>query len=407
MPPPQCHNCHGRNVDGAHKFDSPKLCAGCHKVYYCSKKCQTRDWLRHIFDCKPADVTTAHRLALAVREDLLPQDQQTCEDYGFDRAFSVENRTMLFGLYVGLIKYNDVKPKTLHKWRLQGGATLVREIKRVFERLSPASRGGYYTWFLQHQYILDDSQPQPENSTPEDQASQMRRRAWVFTGGSPSTSDTDITAALGKMPEDRRTCFFFYLFLLARWHPSPSEDMWIHMGFCGCSSEPAEMAFGGLYQELIRRCPFDEFCDAYSNSNIAELFRKKDLPLNVGRMAGKSGDERFIEDALSGSPRVRKSVWDLKALILQLESTRCDSLRVIPSVSVDYGFYNCKNPEEGRQLTEVYKKYFARPTGVDPLALHQAAIEGKLFEHVGQFVKLKPQKLLKRLMKNPYPLPEI
>jgi len=96
-----CHFCHGHSDD----YDGAKLkrCAGCRKVYYCSIACQKYDWVCHIFDCKPRrPINTADYLALAVQQNLLPEHPQTCEDYGFNRALTAEEKTMLFGLYIGM-----------------------------------------------------------------------------------------------------------------------------------------------------------------------------------------------------------------------------------------------------------------------------------------------------------------
>lgn len=70
---------------------------------------------------------------------------------------------------------------------------------------------------------------------------------------------------------------------------------------------------------------------------------------------------------------------------------------------MDYGFSNCKTEEENVELKDVYRTFFDL-RDADPIKLHEAAIEGRLFEYVGGLVKLK--KKFRRLMKNPYPLPE-
>ncbi|KAI0920990.1 hypothetical protein AcW1_004887 [Taiwanofungus camphoratus] len=91
-----------------------KRCSACtvSTAWYCDTKCQKSDWVAHIFDCNPKrEITTADHLALAVDQNLLPEDVQTCMDYGFTRAFTVENRTQLLGLYIGLIKYLGVSPR--------------------------------------------------------------------------------------------------------------------------------------------------------------------------------------------------------------------------------------------------------------------------------------------------------
>jgi hypothetical protein len=73
-------------------------------------------------------------------------------------------------------------------------------------------------------------------------------------------------------------------------------------------------------------------------------------------------------------------------------------------VHVDYGFMNCKTREQSAALKDVYRQFFQHRDG-DPMKLHEAAIQGKLFQFVGSILKLK--RSFAKLMKNPYPLPDI
>jgi hypothetical protein len=67
----------------------------------------------------------------ATFEDMFPDDPQTNEDYFFNRVRTPHDKTYLFGLYIGILKYHDVKPSTLHEWRLSG--TMVENIKALYE----------------------------------------------------------------------------------------------------------------------------------------------------------------------------------------------------------------------------------------------------------------------------------
>ena len=161
-----CHKCHGCSED----YDEVNLrrCAGCRKVFYCSTACQKYDWVAHIFDCKPKrPINTADYLVLAVRENLFPEYLQTCKDYGFNRAATMEEKTNLFSLYIGtyatlfkvgssfsnvvyalaaLLGMLKVPPKTTHDWCVRG--VLIDEIKAAFYELPEGYRGGYFPWFL-------------------------------------------------------------------------------------------------------------------------------------------------------------------------------------------------------------------------------------------------------------------
>jgi len=371
------HECHGCGDPATHR------CSGCKvaRAWYCSQKCQRELWPVHIFECNPRQpINTAYYLARACRRDRLPDDPQTCEDYGFTKAFTVENRCKLLGLYIGLTIYQDVSPSTLHKWRIKG--KLVEGIKEVYEKVPAASRGKYYPWFLENQYILD-----PSKIAPTDHVHETFMRAWRYAGGLPTSSLEEMMETVGTWPEKKQACFQLCLCLLSGWHPSPDQLLWVQFGFCVSPDEWHETSVSQIYQALIARCTFNEFYTAYQSSALIPLFHAKGLGSELRSIP-------HIEDVLECCLG-HKSVWDLKQYVV------VDAAELIPSVAVDYGFVNCKTEEEIDGLKKVYKTFFGLPDA-DPIELHEAAIKGRLFEYVGALVKLK--KRFYRLMKNPYPL---
>jgi MYND finger len=366
-----------------------RRCSGCHRDWYCSKQCQESDWVRHIFDCNPGrDINTADYLALAVRDDLLPEHRQTLIDYGFERAFTADNRTHLFGLFVDLIRFLDVKPQKIHKWRLNG--TLVREIHAAYEKVPVSSRGGCYPWFVKNQYVLDDSTPIP------DHPSELMHRAWSFIGGSPLDTDGQIEAQIATWPKNKRMCHYLYVVLVGGWHPAPNQELWVYFGFCATRNDYEESGLGGLYRQSIELCTLDEFTAAFESSTLFALMRLKGMHQDTSRSIWNSGWED-LEDVLSGSPDRFKSVWYLKQYIMAK-----GEVELIPAVVVDYGYMNYKDEEDTSSLTTLYTQIFEKP-GMKPLELHQAAIKGELFEYAGRFVPLEKTKF-QRLLKNPYPL---
>jgi hypothetical protein len=333
-------------------------------------------WPLHIFDCNPRKpIITAYHLTRACHNDEIPEDPQTCEDYGFNRT---NDRTKLMGLYIGLLLYQKVSPQSLHKWRKEG--RLVEMIKESYEKLPPGNRGGYYPWFLQNQHVLDRS----KRSDPTDD---MIMRAWRYAGGSPTTPLEELTKIQNTWPEKKQTCFQFCALLLSNWYPSPEQNLWVDFGFCVSQSQSSEGLVSALYTRLIATCTFDEFYTAYSSSSLIALFRAKGLGSDLRNI-------RYLEDVLEHCSVSHKSVWDLKQYVL------AKKIRLVPSIDEDYGFINCKSEEERNELKEVYKAFFDL-RHADPIGLHEAAMEGKLFEYVGGFVKL-PKKC-EHLMENPYP----
>ena len=372
-------------------------CSGCNsKVVYCSKACQIADWPLHIFDCyayRGKRVPSAYHLALSCYLDELPTDDQTLEDYGFHRAALPSNQMMLFGLYQGLFKYFEINPKTVITWKREG--ILIQEIKKVFERNPPQYRGQYYLWFLEHEYLLDPS----EDSTKvkDDIYLEAVMRAWRHIGGRPlhnSTAWNDIRLERATWPEHKQDCFDLCIMLLSKGHPSPSLRSWVSFGFCTARNQSYEKQLADAYSMLIVKCSFEEFFQAYDSCSLIQLFRSKNISL-----------EPFgshLADLLANSPRMNKSVWDLKQFVL----AETPVSNPIPSVTADYGFFNCRNKEEVSQLKEAYKKFF--DSNGDPLKLHEACLQGRIYDHVTKTLKLKKddQGPLFRLMKNMYPLPQ-
>ena len=383
-------------------------CAGCHKVWYCSKRCQEVDWLKHIFYCKPEAVTTAHYLALAVDQDLIPEHPQTCADYGFSHL-DRQGKVYLFGLYIGFIQripmmnaltaYGSTKPlnpKTVHKWRVQG--VLVDEIKKAFNSLPPSNRGAYYPWFLEHQWVLDPhraSEPLP--STDSNALSEGRRRAWVYAGNLDTDSDERISAGLAGMDQDTQQCFRLVWVLEAGMHPGPGvDDNWIKFGFCTCRDQGEEMALARRYIDLLSVCTFEELVAAKRSSSIPALFSGNGLDF---RMEGSDFHDIMQQRVFT------KSVWYLKEYAIKDVNPLGDAEPIRPSINADYGFGNCRSDEEREELRRAYRKYF-EARAADPIQLHEACIRGLVYDHVNMVARLKDARL-RRLMKNPYPLPDV
>lgn len=354
-----------------------KRCSACSvsTAWYCSSRCQKNDWVEHIFDCNPRrEITTADHLARAVYRNRFPEDTQTCEDYGFTKAFTVDNRVNLFGLYIGLIERMGISAKTVHKWRVSG--MLIQEIKAAYNQLPEGRRGGYYPWFLENQYVLDHTLKAPRIPIHETVSFANR-----YAGVPDNT-----------WPNEKMVCYQFCTILLSKQHPPPFEETWIKFGFCACSDEDVESELSGLYLALFVKCSFEQFWTSYKSSSLIALFDNHGLKAERTRIT-------HLEDVLAG---VIKSVWRLKQFVLS------EDVDIQRSVVVDYGFMNCRTQTEREELKEVYKQIFLEAQA-DPIKLHEAAIAGKIFEFSSGLLKFKnaQKKKFAKLMKNMYPLPDL
>ncbi|KAF9002491.1 hypothetical protein BDQ17DRAFT_1280385 [Cyathus striatus] len=384
MPEHECQHC-----------DEPatKRCSGCSKVWYCGSRCQIASWDFHIFNCNPrCAINTAHHLARAAYNDMFPGDHQTLIDYGFTRACTPNDRSNLLGLYMGLIRGMEIPSKSLHKWRIEG--RLVSEIKAAYE----GNRTGYYdfhAWFLENQWILDDSIPPPVG----DPQLYMFRNAWEYAvGGGTITSVEEVKKAISKWSRERQTCFLLCTSILSEFPPLPSEPQWLDFGFCTCPELEDGWELGKCYMQLLDECTFDEFCFIYTAGTLhLRLMNTEDIKL-LNQLLCTPRVFPHLEQFLN-NPFAHYSVWDLKQFVVAAEG----SMEPAMPIMVDYGFINCKDNVEMKELKEVYKAYFSARDRSDPAELHQACIQGKIFDHVGSVTKLSDK--FKILMKNMYPLP--
>ena len=203
------------------------------------------------------------------------------------------------------------------------------------------------------------------------------------------------------MPTAIAHCHAVYAYATSSGHPGPYDPLWRTFGFVATPSQYVEIEYGRAYRQLAHLCPFKEFCEAYEARQIPSLFDKYHISLHEPR--------HLFRDVMSSFPS--KSVWDLKHYIDWTSTIAADSTekpRLIPSVFADYGFMNCKNDKEHRMLVVMYTKLFSKMmAGMDPLALHEACIQGKLLDFVRGFVTLEPYTTeYARLLWNVYPLRE-
>ncbi|KAB5590965.1 hypothetical protein CTheo_5581 [Ceratobasidium theobromae] len=352
-----------------------------HECKHCRNKSQNlkRDWPVHLIDCNPGrPITTADRLVAFVHQRIPPKDTQTCRDYGFTRTLGFEELKLRILVYHLLIVDLQVKAKTIHQWMEAG--ILGQMMRETFDsRLSPAQRQQLaYQWFCSRQQTFDrDTSPFLSDAAAV--SYNAHRTAWQFIGGNPQDSMEQIATSILNM------------------RPSAGHGLdssllhsWVYFGLCGCTTPEEESTLITRYQLLIRFVPFDKFCQAYSTSSLSKLFEECVVPIS----------NRFILDVLGS--RNRKSVWFLKDFVLADDET-ARKAKDTSSIGLDYGFSNCQNVDEVIALRNAYKQVFA-PIDADPLALHEACLQGTLFEYVKQKARLKPQQMFRRLMKNPYPL---
>ncbi|CAG8984235.1 hypothetical protein HYALB_00004218 [Hymenoscyphus albidus] len=242
------------------------------------------------------------------------------------------------------------------RWQREG--VLVENIKKEFRKLPEDMRGDS----LSHETYRPFLEEARTYLSPEDQQVEN----WI---------DVD--------PEAKFESFELLRMVLMGTGPNPIQNLWVAFGFCVCQSEHEEGVLGGTFLRLLNhsvrgavKCTFDKFWRAHHAGQLISLMDSYNLKINP-RV------KRFWS-----SPEERKfSVWYLKQFLAINEPAKLDELR-FQSVRLDYGFDNCRELEDICTLMEIYKRLLLV---VDPLKLHQACIEGRLFEFANPYHEMKPE----------------
>jgi len=375
-----------------------RRCSRCQRDWFCCKSCESGASLQHIFTCAVGrPLNSADHLYSACEENLLPEDPQTLEDFGFSQLPSFPDRSNLLGLYQGLLRL-DIPSQTVHRWQVE--KSLEKNIIKAFSRLPEASRGGYFPWFLRNKTkVFSDAK-----TTDESRVSRLFAEARLQL----DPEDREKEPA-DLQPKAKQVSFQFYTVILNLYHPPPTLPSWYEFGFCVCNDEEEEGRLGSLYQQLIagkkfwrdspsltsekdpdaRICTFTEFWKAYESHTLIELMDSKGL-----HQKRLENSPRHLEVFLRGGTLSMISVWELKLFLAVEEVVEPEEC-----VGVDYGFRNCRTFQETLDLKEVYRKVLRV---ADPVDLHNACIAGELFNFGSKLVKLAPRFV--SLMRNLYPL---
>jgi hypothetical protein len=390
----QCYSCYNM---------TSRNCSICGKGLFCSELCQEKRSGSHLFTCTKRPLTSADYLYRCIGDDVLPEDEDVLEDFGFNQLTSFADKCKLLGLYKGLY-LSEIAEEDVHKWQVEG--TLVENIKEFFYQIPETHRGGYFPWFLKNTHILERRVTGKESTENMVMTFYDQARSYL------DSEDQHNYQNLKELkPEAKAHCYHMLAGVLHMAHPHPIEYNWYTFGFCTCHGERSENSLGGLYQQLLvgeklfedvnhmanwhpphkaQTATFTEFWQSYQSGTLIQLMDSKGLKQSRSCFP-------FLEEFLSVPPSgPQPSVWDLKQFIAINDPAEYPP---IPALKVDYGFMNCRDFEETCILMEIYKRLLQ---DADPLELHRACLAGKLFVFAQKFHAMDEGH--KRLMENFYPL---
>ncbi|KAJ5150802.1 uncharacterized protein N7482_010054 [Penicillium canariense] len=349
---------------------SPTPCSKCDRPLYCTKMCQTLHWSEHKFSCllgRPLD--EADYFIRACQRKEFPTEDNVAKAFGFLSFASAIDRQRIFHIYCQLVNnYGVTEDELREAWR----SNKLKEflLFRGSQIRSPSLQREMY-WLNQ----------QDGFAAGADYDIEFESLLHLLEPG-----DRKIPFAQWK-PREKLEAYMFIYQILNGFVPDADEDNWIFLGFCTARDHNAVQMLARLYRMLINRCKFQEFWKAMEQSDMIGLFDKYGLGHAIAEL-------RNFGSLMNIVGTWHQSVWELKRF------TRLPAAEPMQAVAVDYGFYNCRIPQERMALRHMYTEFFAR--GGDEMALHQACINGQL----ASFLLSEPQSLpvSADLLSNPYPL---
>lgn len=330
----------------------------------------------------------------------MPPDEDVLEDFGFNNVPFGGERTYLLGVYQGLYLSGSVSSENIHEWRITG--ILAEKIKEFYFGFPVSQRGQYFPWFLKNSHVLDQATSKEE--------AQAKLIATFYDQARPYLDAEDRgKTARDLQPQAKRHSYNLLAGILRRCSPNPMEENWYSFGFVTCRGQSEEGTLVDLYQLLLTASDGSFFYQVHNRqrgtippATFAQFWKAHEFRTLIPLMDSKGLKKfrsrlPFLEAFLSVPKTIqRPSVWDLKQF---LEIKNPVDHPPEPSVSVDYGFVNCRTFEDTCTLMEIYDRVLG---SADPLELHDACIEGTLFQFAGRYVQMKEQ--WGSLTKNPYPL---
>ncbi|KAJ7212608.1 hypothetical protein GGX14DRAFT_446735 [Mycena pura] len=119
---------------------------------FCSAQCQNQlaDWHVVCAATPPRTITTADKLFVAIQKYQVPEDAQTCEDYGFNKVWSNDAKFYMACVYQTTMCGFRKTPGRIHAWRTSG--TLHEHLYRdIADELISGTQGNpVWFWFYRN-----------------------------------------------------------------------------------------------------------------------------------------------------------------------------------------------------------------------------------------------------------------
>ena len=336
-------------------------CKAC-RASYCSRKCQSLDWHRHVFICTVPDrPALADSLVLLLRDasDLndpesqgllrkkLLGDMDVSMAFGFNGCETSEEVSKLICIYRHLTA-GKRSVVLLQKWvdrgELQENLTTV--LARQEQRLE------CHEWFLASTKLF---QERDSRMAAHVEYGFYRAMGLLMRDG---TGHGDVTNAEYKV-------VWLYSYLLKDTDnlPDRSHWAWLDFGFCFCQSRAWMIRMADAYIELGIKATFSEIVNSWDTySRLDGLFEAKGIDITIFKTAGISFGrparmELGVYQLMVEINHVHRGIWCQCATFHNRSCKQFPESRFSTESVVEYGFDKL-NPWERWQMIVLWEDIF-------------------------------------------------
>ncbi|KAI0393944.1 hypothetical protein F5Y17DRAFT_430356 [Xylariaceae sp. FL0594] len=364
-------------------------CSSC-RTYYCSKACQKRDWVNHIFVCRipkrPNDVDFLNFTIRKSKREMnseeverryngrlyLLADDHICRTFGFNNCKTDLELINLVCLYSTVLSRDKPTIPTLQQALERGLLRHVLEIFCELERQAAETTGKEeypcVTWFLTR---CSSNEPFTILPNMEDDPYELCVHAV-----SHAIDHLQLPEEFGNgwvLDEWQADVFHLYVAIqpYARRLPDVHSSLWMKFGFCYCRTFEQRVQLARGYWQLLEFASYDEIVSAYKTATLADLMSSHGLGMREFRPYHLRPHEANVyklmigvEHALSGRFCACFRFKQGRACHEYFE-THLDA-----AADTNFGFH-LTNSWERWQLLNFYKHIFTLP-GFDPVEMAKA-----------------------------------
>jgi len=340
----------------------PFRCIAC-RTSYCSRKCQTLDWHRHVFVCAVRGrPSLADSLVLIMRDagDLkdpksqgllrkrLLADRDISTAFGFDGCETLEEIGSLTCMYRHLTSRRGCAV-LLQRWIDRD--ELESKIKAsILDRQE--QRLSYQEWFLDSTTLF---QERDSGMSAHVEYGFYDAMSLLMPDGS---GDGDVTQAEHRV-------LWLYAHLLKDFDnlPDRSHSAWLDFGFCFCQSREWMVRMADAYMDLAMKASFSEITDFWDTyARLDGLLEAKGIDIPVFKTAGISFGrptkmELGVYQLMMEINHVHRGIWCRCAAFHERSCKRFPESRFSIESVVEYGFDKL-SPWERWQMMVLWEDIF-------------------------------------------------